>query len=194
MSDLAEKDLEELREMGAAAGVENARKLNKKTLVKRLESVLEQTGGRIPERVEADPKPEETEKGGERIHVHFVADGLTALGKLWYRGEELIVERDSEEFERTKDTKGNSWLDLTRREQVDRWGQEMFDEGPWPYAGWDRAFDPDENGAKHEDMDAEALKQAEKARQRQAPPPGYGARDRQTWTPDVTPRPKSRVS
>lgn len=201
--DLEAMSLEELRALGEERGVENAPKLNTKTLQKRLgelewpphpetpeDTASAPEGGTANPEPPAESRPKHEE--GERIVVHFLADGLTALGRLWYRGEELSVDVGSEEWERTLDAEGNSFLDLDRVAQVRRWEKEMFAPGRWPYDGWDRAFDPDENGAAHAEPDAEALKAAEKARQRNAPPPGYRERNRTSAMPGISP--KARAS
>lgn len=72
---------------------------------------------------------------GKRILIHFEVDGFTALGALWYRGQELEFTVGSPAYEQTKDTTGASWLDLAddRRAQIARWGQVMF--SPGPFAG-----------------------------------------------------------
>lgn len=82
--------------------------------------------------------------GGERILIHFEVDGFTALGTTWYRGQELEFVVGSDAYEQTKDTTGKSWLDLAgnRPAQILRWGQVMFDLGPFTPRR-DEQFDDD---------------------------------------------------
>lgn len=77
------------------------------------------------------------------IHVHFTEDGLTLLGKTWLRGEEIILEEGSPEWQDTLEggsvTKEGErigegqfcLLELDEDEQVQRWGQRYFRSGPW---------------------------------------------------------------
>lgn len=70
----------------------------------------------------------------DNILIHFLEDGLTALGQVWYRGQELEFEPGGAAYEDTRDRNGFSWLDLRGDEfaQVERWGKVMFRAGPWP--------------------------------------------------------------
>lgn len=63
--------------------------------------------------------------------IHFVEDGLTALGKVWYRGQELRVEQGTKEWEQVHSQDGTSWMDHDKWQQQERYGRQMFDEGPW---------------------------------------------------------------
>lgn len=65
------------------------------------------------------------------ITVNFVEDGFTALGKVWYRGEELTVQKGSEDWDKTLTPSGVSWLELSESEQEERYGRRMFREGRW---------------------------------------------------------------
>lgn len=86
------------------------------------------------------------------FYIHFIADGLTAFGKVWYTGEEIPFDgRNGSAFRQTINRLGESWVDMTEDEQIDRYGKIMFRHGPW-------------RGARFED---EALqKKAEKARRK----------------------------
>jgi hypothetical protein len=64
---------------------------------------------------------------GEAVLIHFVADGLTAFGQVWYRGQELAIGPDHPRWEEAR-----GWVTLDRYAQVDRWGEQKFDFGPWP--------------------------------------------------------------
>jgi hypothetical protein len=74
------------------------------------------------------------EPGGENIVLHFLEDGLTALGQVWLRGQELEFTRGSQAYQDTQDRNGVSWLALVDDEfgQVSKWGRVMFRRGPWP--------------------------------------------------------------
>lgn len=85
--------------------------------------------------------------------INFVDDGLAAFGKMWYRGEELSVDRDSVSFQATQDTSGESWLDLDEDAQIARWGKRMFRPGKWSGAGFDlTAVDVDGQPYTEEDQ------------------------------------------
>jgi hypothetical protein len=68
-----------------------------------------------------EPKP------GESVIIHFVEDGLTAFGKVWYRGEEIEIGPDHPRWAEAKD-----WVLLSKFQQYDRYGKQYFDQGPWP--------------------------------------------------------------
>ncbi len=73
----------------------------------------------------------------EIIRVHVLEDGLTAHGRVWYRGQELEYTVGSALHETTQDRKGRSWLDYDDAEQMRRWGRVMFRPGPWPGQPYD---------------------------------------------------------
>jgi hypothetical protein len=64
---------------------------------------------------------------GEAVLIHFIADGLTAFGQVWYRGQELAI---GPEHPRWAEALG--WITLDKYGQVERWGEQKFDFGPWP--------------------------------------------------------------
>lgn len=103
------------------------------------------------------------------LTINFVEDGLSAFGKVWLRGEELSVRRDSPEWEATCDRTGRSWMELSEREQFARWGAVQFREGLWAGRSLSEIDDPalsDEDRAlleKAEQERAEALNEAKKA-------------------------------
>lgn len=70
--------------------------------------------------ITADPKADGA------LTVHFVDDGLTLLGKIWYRGEELTIAPGTDQWELA-----HSVLSLDEFQQEDRWGRRMFRPGPW---------------------------------------------------------------
>lgn len=83
---------------------------------------------------------------GETILIHFLEDGMTAAGQIWYRGQELEFEIGGEAHEQTKDRNGYSWLALMDDvdAQWDRYGKEMFRSGPWRGKGWEAAVSEDD--------------------------------------------------
>lgn len=64
---------------------------------------------------------------GESVLIHFVADGLTAFGQVWYRGQELQIGPGHPRW-----AEALSWITLDRWGQINRWGEQKFDFGPWP--------------------------------------------------------------
>jgi hypothetical protein len=67
----------------------------------------------------------------EVILIHVLGDGFTALGQIWFLGQELEFTRGSKAYQDTLDRYGRSWLDLDENEQIERYGQVMFRRGPW---------------------------------------------------------------
>jgi hypothetical protein len=64
---------------------------------------------------------------GQTMIIHMVDDGLTAFGKVWYRGQEIEIGPDHPRW-----PEAVNWIMLSRFEQLDRWGKHFFDFGPWP--------------------------------------------------------------
>lgn len=77
-------------------------------------------------RFEAQP-PQLQQDTGKGVLIHFIEDGLTAFGQVWYRGQELQIGPEHPRW-----AEALSWITLNRMEQVDRWGKQFFDFGPWP--------------------------------------------------------------
>ena len=77
---------------------------------------------------------QEPETPVEEFLVHFLDDGLTLAGKVWYRGQTLLV--DSKVRSRTTDRLGRCVLDLTAEQQTAKWGRPKFGRGPWPGEQW----------------------------------------------------------
>jgi hypothetical protein len=78
------------------------------------------------------------DKDGENILIHFIADGLTALGKTWYCGQMLEITVGSQAYQDTCDRTGFSWLSVRDDDfaQMDRWGKVYFHSGPWRGKGY----------------------------------------------------------
>ncbi len=64
---------------------------------------------------------------GDGILIHFVTDGLTAFGRVWYKGQELEVGPSHPRWEEAL-----RWITLSKWEQIERYGRQYFDQGPWP--------------------------------------------------------------
>lgn len=74
---------------------------------------------------QAEPTYAPTE--GEAVLIHFVADGFTAFGQVWFRGQEMEIGPGHPRW-----AEARRWITLNRFEQVDRYGEQKFDFGPWP--------------------------------------------------------------
>jgi hypothetical protein len=73
------------------------------------------------------PDPAVLPSEGETILIHFIEDGLTFAGKVWYRGQELEI---GPSHPRWPEVVG--WITLDKYGQADRWGKQYFEHGPWP--------------------------------------------------------------
>ncbi len=100
--------------------------------IRELEDQLAQSQGK--KELETVLEPLANPGSEENIIIHFLEDGFTALGQVFYRGMELEFEPGSQAYEDTKDRFGKSWLDMRNDEfeQVDRFGKIMFRVGLWP--------------------------------------------------------------
>lgn len=101
----------------------------------------------------------------EKITIHFLEDGLTVLGNVWYRGQELTFEVGSPAYQATFDKNGKSWLlDYidNPRGQVERWGGLKFARGPWPFLPWGVSLEHDERAVKEAEKAAKAEAQRNK--------------------------------
>lgn len=142
--------------------------------IKALRDRLAQSEGRK----DVEPEVDDIAVDGEVIVIHFLEDGATALGKVFYRGDELEFVVGSQAYKDTFDRNGKTWLDMRFDEfaQADRFqGRIMFRNGRWPgktYA--DGTFqtlrsERDANVNVRPPSDEE-LAAAEKARARRAAP------------------------
>ncbi len=97
--------------------------------IRDLENQLAQERGRKdPERVV------ETVDSSTAFIIHVLEDGFTALGQVWYRGQEIPFDPAKGAYLDTFDRHGWSWLSLRNDDnaQINRYGKVMFREGPWP--------------------------------------------------------------
>lgn len=116
----------------------------------------------------ADPRYENPDGDGERILLHFLEDGFTFGGVVWYRGQEVEFVVGSKAHRQQIDRFGHSWLDTVgdTAAQYRRWNKQYFALGPWPGQAWgdtSRLSNPEEISQ------AEASAQAERRRGRAAP-------------------------
>lgn len=65
---------------------------------------------------------------GEAVLIHFLEDGLTFAGRVWYRGQELAIGPDHPRWPEV-----TGWIMLDKAQQFERWGKQYFDHGPWPF-------------------------------------------------------------
>lgn len=61
------------------------------------------------------------------VILHFVADGFTAFGNVWVRGQEIEIWPGHPRWEEAQ-----LWINMDTAEQYRRWGKEYFRLGPWP--------------------------------------------------------------
>jgi hypothetical protein len=104
---------------------------------------------------------------GTAVLVHFIEDGLTAFGQVWYRGQEIEIGPGHPRWDQAR-----SWILLDRPAQIDRWGKQFFAPGPWPgrrsYLDGADAFEQlaGEGGGKFRGPGEQALRQADEAERR----------------------------
>lgn len=98
---------------------------------------------------------------------HFLTDGVTAFGKVWYRGEEVRIVEGSREYGLAFNKLGDFIFNLTPMEQYVQWGEIRYAEGPWPYGGYETEGLVDEETGKPIELtesEKAALAKANKAR------------------------------
>lgn len=89
-----------------------------------------------------DPVPEFKEKDPETpddiIAFHFIEDGFSAWGEIWYRGQEVKIVKGSDAYNETVDREGNTWIDLVDKpgKQIARWKKIFLVPGPWEGEPW----------------------------------------------------------
>lgn len=69
-------------------------------------------------------------KATEGVKIHFLASGMTVAGRVWRRGDELLITQDIRAA--CTDRHGFCVLDLTADEQVERFGRVHWRPGVWP--------------------------------------------------------------
>lgn len=125
-----------------------------------------------------------TKKAPITHQIHFVEDGLTALGRMFYRGEELTITEGTKEWEQTLNKHGESWVLLKSDyvAQIKKWGKEMFKPGPWPFEKHTAMTEDDYQRALSTN-DQEAINKYEKSSQRVKPPAISGSSPKAKATP-----------
>jgi len=98
--------------------------------IRDLEDRLAKEMGRKDPEIEFEPPVE----GTENIRIHFVSNGFTALGQVWYVGQELEFTPGSQAYQDTCDRYGRSWLELRDDPagQEAKYGAVKFRSGAWP--------------------------------------------------------------
>lgn len=104
----------------------------------RAEAVAQTKQDLSEESDEAPEFPQVNPSSPNSVTVHFLEDGHTALGRVWYRGDQVTVSKDSKEWQED----GKYWMNLTEYDQVRRYGRRIWAQGVWPYGGYD-LDDPD---------------------------------------------------
>lgn len=81
-----------------------------------------------PEVETSQPKAAGSGQGRGRpvITVEFLADGVTAWGRVYGRGDKVSVRKGEKSWNETLDRKKKSWLDLDEASQMARWGKLYF--------------------------------------------------------------------
>ena len=108
---------------------------------------------------------------GAAVLVHFIEDGLTAFGQVWYRGQEIEIGPGHPRWEEAR-----AWVLLDRTGQINRWGKQFFAPGPWPgrqsyleHEGFEKlgaGKDADGNPITFAGPGEQALRQADEAERR----------------------------
>lgn len=93
------------------------------------------------------------------VTIHFVEDGFTVLGKVWYRGEELTIEPNTAQWKESPVYRGKIFAQLDEFEQEEIWGRRIFRLGPWRGKRLTEISDPELTEA-----DRAALARAEQIR------------------------------
>lgn len=94
------------------------------------------------------------------ITINFVDDGFTALGKVWYRGEELTLVPGTKEWDEAPTQRGKIFALLDEFEQEEIWGRRFFRPGRWRGKRLTEIDDPELTEAERA-----ALAKAEKIRE-----------------------------
>jgi hypothetical protein len=78
-----------------------------------------------PKNFDLASRPETPLASSEGDLIHFVEDGFTLGGRVYYRGEQYVAAHDAE------------WAHLSGTEQVIRYGKRFYRPGPWDGDGYD---------------------------------------------------------
>ncbi len=95
------------------------------------------------------------------VTVHFVEDGFTLLGKVWYRGEELTINPNTPQWDAALLNGGPRLvIQQDEFEQEEKYHARYFRPGPWRGKGFDLESE------ELTDAERRALEQAEEIRLR----------------------------
>lgn len=105
---------------------------------------------------------------GETVIIHFVEDGFTFAGQVWYRGQEIEIGPAHPRWPQV-----TGWIMLDKYQQVERYGRQFFDRGPWPGrrsyldgAGSFQQLTAEDKKSTFAGPGEEALRQADEAERR----------------------------
>jgi exonuclease VII large subunit len=101
---------------------------------KQIRDLQDQLAKKRAAEIEAAEDVYEEDEAGDGVLIHFLEDGLTFAGRVWYKGQEANFPLNGEAYEQTKDITGKSWLDVAGDDyaQVELYGRVLFRKGPWP--------------------------------------------------------------
>jgi hypothetical protein len=74
------------------------------------EAVIDEVFEELVEQANVAIKEQVPEAPPETVLIHCIRDGATAFGHIWYIGQEVEIEKDSEVFRTTLDRYGKSWV------------------------------------------------------------------------------------
>lgn len=87
--------------------------------------------------VDGDPSAEGA------VTIHFLEDGFTKFGRVWFRGEHLTLNPNTEQWKEAEDPQtGKVFALMGEDEQIERWGRRLFRQGLWKGMRWDQIDDP----------------------------------------------------
>lgn len=69
--------------------------------------------------------------------IHFLVDGVTAFGRVFYKGEEVRIVEGTREYSLAFNIYGEFIFGKTPEEQIARWGVQRYGKGSWPYGGYE---------------------------------------------------------
>lgn len=128
----------------------------------------------LEDQLQLDPINEIDPEADGAITIHFVEDGLTILGKVWVRGEELTVVPGTRDWEALTDDSGKCAVELTEDEQIQIWGRRMFRQGRWQGKTFQQlADDPSLSAEEREDIKSILNKNSSSASSKKRSPVAY---------------------
>lgn len=98
----------------------------------RIRQLEDQLARKSAKSLETAPDEEIVATSGNQVVIHFLSDRCTALGRQWYRGQQIAFDLDGQAYKDTKDRNGHSWLSDTEDDQITKFGEVRWRRGPWP--------------------------------------------------------------